>query len=135
MRRHVLLLVLALAAPVALAQSPVCHRDGNQAQLNQCAFDELGNADAALNAAYAKALTSVDGQATAQRRLKAAQRLWIQLRDADLAAQFPLDDGENPQYRYGSIYPLEYADAQTELTRQRTAYLRAHFPDRAGDAR
>ena len=60
-------------------------------------------------------------------RLKAAQRLWVQLRDADLAAQFPLAEGQSAQLEYGSIYLLEYATAQAELTRQRTAYLRAHF--------
>ena len=58
-----------------------------------------------------------------------ARMAW--LRDADLEAQFPLVDGEDPRFTYGSIYPLEYASAQTELTRARTQYLRTHLPDRS----
>ena len=121
------LAVLFAMLPVH-AQPPACNPDGSQSEMNQCAFDDLRKADAELNAAYRQALASMKDDAIARERLQAAQRLWIQLRDADLAAQFPLAEGQNAQLEYGSIYPLEYASAKTELTRQRTAYLRGQFP-------
>jgi uncharacterized protein YecT (DUF1311 family) len=129
MSRFVLLsapLLLGLSLP-SLAQQPACNVDGSQLEMNQCAFEDLGRADAELNAAYKQILGSMKDQPVAAERLKAAQRLWVQLRDADLAAQFPLAEGQSAQLEYGSIYLLEYATAQAELTRQRTAYLRAHF--------
>ena len=129
MSRFVLLsapLLLGLSLP-SLAQQPACNVDGSQLEMNLCAFEDLGRADAELNAAYKQILGSMKDQPVAAERLKAAQRLWVQLRDADLAAQFPLAEGQSAQLEYGSIYLLEYATAQAELTRQRTAYLRAHF--------
>lgn len=131
-------LVLALGlsvVPATSAPTITCNAAGNQAELNQCAFDELGKADAELNATYAQVLAKLKGQAVALARLKAAQRLWVQLRDADLAAQFPLADKQDPRLVYGSIYPMERAGAQAELTRQRTAYLRKQFLAPAGEGR
>ena len=106
--------LLGLALP-SLAQ-PACNADGSQLEMNQCAFDDLGQADAELNAAYGQILRSVKNQPVAVERLKAAQRLWIQLRDADLAAQFPLAEGQSAQVEYGSIYLLEYAIAGQDPT-------------------
>lgn len=129
-----LMLALILTAPAALAQQPDCRLDGNQLEVNQCAADDIDKADAELNATYAQVQAALAGRSTALLRLKAAQRLWIQLRDADLAALFPLEDGQDARTQYGSIYLFEYADARSEMTRQRTAYLRARFlsPARLG---
>ncbi len=136
MIRTALLLVLGLAAaPLASAQAITCNPAGNQAEMNQCAFDDLRKADADLNATYAQVLAKLKGQTVALARLKSAQRLWVQLRDADLAAQFPVPDKQDPRVEYGSLYPLERAAAQTELTRQRTAYLRKQFLAPAGEGR
>ena len=117
--------LLFLALP-SLAQ-PAGNADGSQLEMNQRSFDYLCQAYVELNAAYGQSRRSVKNQPVAVEPLKAAQRLWIQLRDADLAAQFPLAEGQSAQVEYGSIYLLEYATVQVEFTRQRTAYLRAHF--------
>ena len=127
MSRTMLLIALTAATPSVWAQQPLCRADGNQQEMNQCAFDALGEADAQLNATYTKVLASLEHDPLARERVKAAQRLWLQLRDADLAAQFPLAEGKDPRMQYGSIYPLEHADAQADLTRQRTDYLRRQF--------
>ncbi|MDG2525536.1 lysozyme inhibitor LprI family protein [Stenotrophomonas sp. HITSZ_GD] len=129
-----LALALSAAAPAA-AQSIACNPAGNQAEMNQCAFDDLRKADAELNATYAQVLAKLKGQTVALARLKTAQRLWVQLRDADLAAQFPVADKQDPRVTYGSIYSMDRAGAQAELTRQRTAYLRKQFLAPAGEGR
>jgi uncharacterized protein YecT (DUF1311 family) len=127
-----LLLLLAFVAPPAMAQQAGCDPEGSQAEMNECASADLAVADAELNDTYARIVASIKRQpaedaSVALERLKTAQRLWIQLRDADLAAQFPLAEGQSPRVQYGSIYPLEHAGAKAELTRQRTAYLRRVF--------
>jgi uncharacterized protein YecT (DUF1311 family) len=133
LQRHTLVgacLSLGLAAPIAApaqGQEPACDPAGTQLEMNQCASDDLRKADDELNAVYRQVLASMKGQPVAQQRLRAAQRLWVQLRDADLAARFPLAEGQNPYVEYGSIYPLEYAMAKAEITRQRTDYLRRQF--------
>jgi len=129
------LLPLLLLAPAAMAQDVACNPEGSQAEMNRCALDDFDRADSELNAVYAQIVAGMKGNPVALQRLKAAQRLWIQLRDADLAAQFPLADGEDARIAYGSIYPLEYAGAKAELTRQRSTYLRQQFLAQPDDGR
>lgn len=126
------LLVLTMVVLPSVAASPACNPDGSQPEMNACAQDELELADAELNAVYLQVLEHSKHEPVFLQKFRAAQRLWIQLRDADLEAQFPLADGENPRLAYGSIYPLEYASAKAELTRARTQYLRTHLPDDSG---
>lgn len=126
-------LVLAmLALPHAAAAQPGCDPDGTQVEMNACAQDELAAADAELNAVYRQVMELHKDEAVSVDRLRAAQRLWIQLRDADLEARFPLAVGQDPRMVYGTIYPLEYASEKAELTRARTQYLRTFLPAGAG---
>ncbi len=104
-----------------------CNPEGSQMELNACAADELAAADAELNTTWREVLERLGDNIIAVHRLKAAQRLWIRLRDADMEAQFPLAEGQNPRVEYGSMFPMSFAYAKAELTRQRTAYLRARF--------
>ncbi|MCD7099343.1 lysozyme inhibitor LprI family protein [Stenotrophomonas sp. MMGLT7] len=122
----------AFAATRDGAARPTCNQDGSQAELNACAADELAAADAELNAVWRDVLAGAGDDALARERLRTAQRLWLQLRDADLAAQFPLAEGQDPRVQYGSMYPMSFALAKAELTRERTAYLRARLLDRDG---
>ena len=75
-------------------------------------------------------LGHLQGDAIAVARLKTAQRLWIQLRDADMQSLFPLAEGQDPRVQYGSMYPMSFAYAKAELTRQRTRHLRDQFLER-----
>lgn len=115
------------------AGKPLCDGYGTQQELNDCAADRLAAADQELNTIWRQVLDKQQGDALAIAKLKAAQRLWIQLRDADLAAQFPLAEGENPRIAYGSIYPLEFAGAREQLTRERTRYLQATWLTPSGN--
>lgn len=119
--------VPALASAQVDSQGIACNPAGSQIELNACAAQALAAADAELNASWRQVLQQLGDNTVAVDRLKAAQRLWIQLRDADLAAQFPLAEGQDPRVEYGSMLPMSRDHAKAELTRQRTAYLRAHF--------
>jgi uncharacterized protein YecT (DUF1311 family) len=121
------LLPLLLLTCYSVAAAPDCGSKNTQSEMNACAAQEFRAADAELNEVYHAILKQHASDALFLKKLKASQRLWIQLRDADLEAQFPLAPGQSAPVEYGSIYPLEYAIAKTELTRARARYLRAHW--------
>ena len=131
MKRIAVLLVALLWLASARAAPPpdtsACDTEQSQTDLNICAGTQLANADADLNAAWRQVMARLAGQPLAIAKLKAAQRLWIQLRDADMDAQFPLAEDEDPRIQYGSIYPMEFALAKARLTRERTRYLRENW--------
>lgn len=130
MRLLIAAVLLAAAIP-ALANEIECNPDGSQLELNACAAQALDQADAELNAAYKQVLIDQAGQSVALANIKTAQRLWIQLRDADLAARYPVGEDEDPRMLYGSMYPMLYARAKTTLTQTRTTYLRQQFLERS----
>ena len=125
------LLLLVVALPASASDGIHCNPNGNQSELNKCASDEQDKADAALNAVYRQVLQKNAGHPVALEKIRAAQRLWIQLRDADLAARYPVGKNEDPRMLYGSIYPMVYAQARAELSRTRTTYLRKEFFERS----
>ncbi|MCD9087756.1 lysozyme inhibitor LprI family protein [Stenotrophomonas sp. SY1] len=127
------LLLLALLPLAASAASPgkACDNARTQLEINECAAQEASAADAELNAVYRQVMQQLQGQPVAVEKLRAAQRLWIPLRDADIAARYPVGKDENPRVLYGSMYPMLYSAAKADLTRQRTQWLRATFIDRA----
>lgn len=128
-----LALLLGTAAPAwaAGADADDCNPEGTQTELNACADLGFRKADAELNSVYRQVLAKLSGQPVALARLKDAQRLWVQLRDADLEARYPVGKDENPRVLYGSMYPMLYLHAKTSLTETRTAYLRSEFLERS----
>ena len=120
-------LLWAVTAPAATQDGNglACDPQGSQMELNTCAALQLSAADDALNATWREVLAQIGNRPMAIAKLKAAQRLWIQLRDADMEAQFPLENGQDARVEYGSIYPMEFANAKAKLTRERAHYLRA----------
>jgi hypothetical protein len=56
--------------------------------------------------------------------LKAGERAWLKYVELHLKMLFFVKEGENPREVYGSIYPLEFAEAKMELIKARTAQLR-----------
>ena len=123
-------LLLSLMAPASAFAAEDCADTSTQTGMNDCAGAELARADAELNSVYREAAGRLKGNAVALSTLRAAQRLWIQLRDADLSARYPVAAESDPRVEYGSMYPMLYAQARTELTRARTAYLRKQFLER-----
>jgi uncharacterized protein YecT (DUF1311 family) len=105
--------VLLLLACSASAQT--------QGDLDAGAAADLQKADAELNQVYQQVLKEYADDPLVVTKLRAAQRAWIALRDAELDASYP--HAKEPGY-YGSVFPMCLAGRQAELTRQRTADLR-----------
>lgn len=89
-----------------------------QLEMNTEAANEYKKADAALNSVYKQVMKKYASDTAFTKNLKAAQRLWIQFRDAELKMKYPLASSE-----YGSIFPLCRSNYLTELTNARTATL------------
>ncbi|HLM52607.1 MAG TPA: lysozyme inhibitor LprI family protein [Pseudoxanthomonas sp.] len=126
-----LALLLALAGPASASAAEECADASTQLAVNACAGAELARADAELDSVHREVSGKLTGD-TALSRLKAAQRLWIQLRDADLAVRYPAATKANPRAREGSMYPALYAQARTRMTRARIDYLRGEFLEHGG---
>lgn len=114
---RILALTLLLPLPLA-AQQVDCANAVTQAQMTQCAAEELGAADDALNAAFGKAMTKMRGLDGGEDVLRRAQRAWISFRDTACAA-------EGLPYAGGSMQGMVVVNCKTRLTDARTADLEA----------
>jgi uncharacterized protein YecT (DUF1311 family) len=92
-----------------------------QLGMNQAAGAELEKADRELNAVFQQIVAEYADDPAFVAKLRTAQRAWVALRDADLAAAFPHADEPG---RYGSVLPACLAMRKTALTEARTAELR-----------
>jgi uncharacterized protein YecT (DUF1311 family) len=105
------LLIIFFTTTSALAQT--------QSTLNLNSAAQLEAADDELNTTYQQIRKLYQDEPLFIKKLRAVQLTWIQFRDAQLEALYPLQENENPGYQYGSVYPMCYALAKTELTRTR----------------
>jgi uncharacterized protein YecT (DUF1311 family) len=118
----VLVLFVIIATPAYGAKKKSCYDTAeSQFELNECAGLKLQEADNELNRVYKEILKRYAGDHLFINSLKSAQRAWISFRDAELGAIFP---GIDKRIKYGSAYPMCYANWQTEFTNQRTRQLR-----------
>jgi uncharacterized protein YecT (DUF1311 family) len=101
--------VMVFSSGAVMAQS--------QSTLNADATKKYQQADKELNAVFAQIVKEYSKKPLFIKKLRAAQRLWIKLRTADLAARFP-DAG-------GSSTAMCRAFYLENVTRERTKYLRA----------
>jgi len=93
----------------------------SQAQMNQQADVAYRKADLELNRTYQQILKEYRTQTAFLQSLKAAQKLWIQFRDAEMKARYP---AANSLLEYGSFFPVCYSNGLEELTKARTKQLR-----------
>jgi uncharacterized protein YecT (DUF1311 family) len=100
-----------------------CGDYGTQSEMNDCAAREAHKADEALNSTYRDLLGKLKSDKTATARMVAAEKAWIAFRDAELAADWPVADGENPNLLYGSVHPFCYYNELTALTLERLKTL------------
>ena len=89
--------------------------------MDYCADTEYRRADSEMNDVYQHLLSVADKAPRATAKIKAAEIAWIKYRDAYMEALYPAED---KQLAYGSIYPMEYAEFRTALTREHTKALR-----------
>jgi uncharacterized protein YecT (DUF1311 family) len=95
-----------------------CKHAGSGADLTQCFIDSSKKADADMNLLYRNIQKVVGGDEL--EKLKAAQRLWGQFRDANCSAERELYNG-------GSGAPAVYAACVEADTRQRTKELETMY--------
>src|SRR5579872_2389576 len=92
----------------ALAQDSAQYRACNdkaktQGEMNACASEDVGRAEAELNSVYRKLLVRAASQPEAVAKIKASESAWITYRDAYIEASYPAKD---KQTEYGSVYPM-----------------------------
>jgi uncharacterized protein YecT (DUF1311 family) len=90
----------------------------SQSQMNSQAYAKYQKVDKELNQVYQKILKEYAAQPAFIKNLKAAQRLWVQLRDAELAAKYPQSE------IYGSMGPMCRAIYLSDLTTERIKFLK-----------
>ena len=93
----------------------------SQAAMNQQADAAYQKADQELNRTYQQIFKEYRADASFLQSLKAAQKLWLQFRDAEMKARYPAADA---QLEYGSLFPVCYSNGMEELTKARTKQLR-----------
>jgi uncharacterized protein YecT (DUF1311 family) len=91
-----------------------------QSEINEEAYNNYKKADKELNVVYQKILNDYKSDTAFLKNLKAAQKIWINFRDAEMLAKFP---DREPGY-YGSIQPTCWSNYLQELTEERTKRLK-----------
>jgi len=109
MLKIIYLMIFCGAAMACTAQS--------QATMNQDAGAAYQKADKELNDVYQRILKEYREDTVFIDKLKDAQRLWVQFRDAEVAMKYP--DTKN----YRSAVPMCWNLYLTELTKERTKKL------------
>jgi uncharacterized protein YecT (DUF1311 family) len=94
-----------------------------QSEMNDCAAAEAHKAEDALNSTYQEVLGKLKSDKTATARMVAAEKAWVAFRDAELAADWPVADGQNPNLLYGSVHPFCYYNERIALTLARLKTL------------
>jgi uncharacterized protein YecT (DUF1311 family) len=107
---------LDLTSPPGYAQS--------QLEMNEQAGKRLEKADAEMNKVYKQILKQHGNDQPFVAVLKEGQRAWLKFAELHLAMLFFVKEGEDPRVEYGSMYPMLFAEAKTELVTARTKQLR-----------
>ena len=117
---YVLMTCLLCAAQKVDTFSDCQKRANSQHDLQACADHEFRRVDADMTQNYQQLLAKAQGDAVAERKIRAAQQSWLSFRDAQLEAMYPHADKPG---EYGSSYPTCALLLKTELTRQRAIML------------
>ena len=117
------LLALGLAAP---AQAADCSGAQIQADMDECAGNEVRQADARLNTLYGDLQRRLKGDPDTAKLLTAAQRAWIAYRDAECGFSSSGTIG-------GSVHGMIEAQCRTGLTQARSKDFTAYLSCQEGD--
>lgn len=110
--------------------SDPCNDHQSQADLNACEAKHFKSADVEMNQAYRQLLTKYRSDAEFVKKLKLAQRAWLNYRDADMDSLYYQRD---KPLAYGSVFPMCWAMEMTELTSERTKELKSMLDVQEGD--
>lgn len=106
-----------------------CSFAQTQLEMNMQAKEEFLKADKELNKVYQQILSDYKSDLAFIKNLKAAQKLWVKFRDAEVAMRYP----ERPAGHYGTMLPLCYSGFKTQLTNDRIKTLRQWLDGIEGD--
>ncbi len=107
MKRLVLSTLYCFTITFCIAQS--------QGQMTQDAIKNYKKVDQELNIVYQKILTEYKEDTAFIKNFKAAQRLWVQFRDAEMKAKYP----DREEGYYGSVQPMCWYMHLSYLTEER----------------
>lgn len=114
-------MMLLAAVLAATSVAPVnCKAAITQVDMNQCAAARGRRADIALNGAWRRLIAQ---NPDTKAKFVAAQRLWLQFRDAECKAR-------GSRYAGGSILPMVVAGCYADLTEARTRDIDVIVQDR-----
>ena len=91
-----------------------------QSEMNEKAAKDFEKADKELNSVFQQIIKEYRSDTVFIKNLRKAQKLWIQLRDAELDVKFP----EEPDKFYGSVAPMCWSMYKIDLTKERIKKLR-----------
>ena len=111
----VVLFLSAVLAPSLWGQDPA--EAPSQSDMNDEAYASFMKTDAKLNATYKEVFRLYDDDPLFLKKLRIAQRKWIEFRNAQIQAHFP-EGGA-----YGSATPMCSFALLEQLTRERTTQL------------
>jgi len=112
MKSFILVGVFCFIASLCFSQS--------QGDMNKEADQNFRKTDKELNLVYQNVLKEYATDKVFIKNLKNAQRLWVQLRDAEMLAKYP----ETNSHAYGSAHPMCWSMYLTELTKERITRLK-----------
>ncbi len=108
---------LVLPQKKGAGKSP-CIGNETQASANACARYKYEQADAAMNRVYRQLMAELAGfDGKDQEKLKQAQMLWVQYRDANCESEASIYEG-------GSIRPAIYSHCLASMTQERTRRMK-----------
>jgi uncharacterized protein YecT (DUF1311 family) len=94
-----------------------CGENATQPEANACARREYQKADDKMNKVYRRLMTELaEYKGEQQEKLRRAQLLWLQYRDANCESEAAIYEG-------GSIWPAVYNICQASVTEERTRRL------------
>jgi uncharacterized protein YecT (DUF1311 family) len=92
-----------------------------QAELNEIEHTDYLKVEKELNNVYNKILKEYKTDTVFKKNFRAAQKVWLKLRDAEMQVKFP----DTNNRRYGSVLPMCWWLYLAELTQSRIEYLKA----------
>jgi uncharacterized protein YecT (DUF1311 family) len=125
MKKSMVILTLLLST-ILSANEIQCKEDGNQMEMNQCAYEDFQKADKELNQVYQEVRKKNKKDKLFLRNLKTSQKLWLKFLDAELNAIYSCPEG-NQRICFGSMFPLLYNGSKRELTKDRTKQLKKYL--------
>lgn len=117
--KKIFCLLLIVCGCIGFAMTAGSIARASQMEMTDDACAEFKKSDAELNRVYKQLIESKQGRAEFIKKLRSAQRAWVQFRDAHMASLNPLD--EKPA---GSARPMCHCIAINELTNARIKQLK-----------